>query len=348
MNRFLAIFLVVIFLISCQKNKKSSKVPTVIIEQADSTQSSIRAIHAVDSKTVYYADSKGYIGKTTDGGKTWQRQQIRYNDSINPHFRSIAVVDHKVFALSVANPALLYKVENDSVQLVYKEEHPKVFYDAMKFFSNGKDGIAVGDPTTTCPSLLITHDGGVTWSKTPCEALPTFEEGEAFFAASNTNIKIVGDTVWIASGGKKARVLRSIDRGNTWSIMTTPIIQGNGPQGIYSIDFYDALHGCIIGGDYSKPDANTANKAITDDGGQTWKLVADKQHPNYKSCVQYLPGSDGLELIAIGKTGISYSNDGGTHWKSISNEAFYTLQFVSKTTAWVAGANRIARIQLSF
>ena len=30
-----------------------------------------------------------------------------------------------------------------------------------------------------------------------------------------------------------------------------------------------------MGGDFSKPNENKANKAITADGGKTWTLVAD-------------------------------------------------------------------------
>ena len=56
---------------------------------------------------------------------------------------------------------------------------------------------------------------------------------------------------------------------------------------------------------------NKANKAITIDGGKTWSLVADGQNPSYKSCVQYVPNTNGKEIFAVGKTGISFSNDGG-------------------------------------
>ena len=99
----------------------------------------------------------------------------------------------------------------DKSNLVYTEKHDKVFYDSMKFFADGKHGIAVGDPTEDCASIIVTSDGGNTWTKISCDKLPKFEDGEAFFAASNTNIKIVGNTVWIASGGKKARILKSTE-----------------------------------------------------------------------------------------------------------------------------------------
>lgn len=347
MKRFLTLFLFAAFFISCKKNDsvKNKLKFNVTVIQKDS--SSIRAIQALNSDTLYYADSKGNICKTFDGAATWNTVQIRYQDSIIPHFRSLAVHKDTVFALSVANPALLYKVYDTVHQLVYKEEHPKVFYDAMHFFSDKKSAIAIGDPTDNCPSLIQSLDGGNSWCKLSCNDLPVFEEGEAFFAASNTNIKILGNHIWIVSGGKKARILKSTDRGKNWKIYDTPIIQGNGPQGIYSVDFYDELNGIVFGGDYSNPDDNCANKAITYDGGITWTLVADNQEPGYKSCVQYIPNSNGKQLVAVGKTGIAYSSDGGYSWTKISDEPFYTIQFANENMAWLAGPERVGKLLLN-
>ena len=105
-------------------------------------------------------------------------------------------------------------------------------------------------------------------------------------------------------------------------------------------------HGIIVGGDYSKPLENTANKAITSDGGETWTLVSDAQNPNYKSCVQYVPGTQGQEIFAVGKTGVSFSNDAGKTWKEISKEGYYAIQFVNKNTAWLSGNNKIGKLVL--
>ncbi|WP_411377700.1 hypothetical protein [Flavobacterium psychrophilum] len=65
-------------------------------------------------------------------------------------FRSIAQTSKYIFILSVANPALLYRIsKNDyKVTLVYQENHEKVFYDSMQFF-NDNEGIAIGDPRKT-------------------------------------------------------------------------------------------------------------------------------------------------------------------------------------------------------
>ena len=70
------------------------------------------------------------------------------------------------------------------------------------------------------------------------------------FAASNTNIKIIDNIIWIVTGGAKARVFKSVDFGDTWEVFDTPIIQGDGPQGIYSVDFAYELNGIVVGGNY--------------------------------------------------------------------------------------------------
>src|SRR5690606_19223130 len=115
--------------------------------------------------------------------------------------------------LSIASPAVLYKIgyngtEATNIEEVYKESGPEVFYDAMKFW-NDEEGIAIGDPTNNCMSVIITRDGGNTWNKVSCENLPKVEKGEAAFAASNSNIAIFGDNAWVATGGKKSRVMHT-------------------------------------------------------------------------------------------------------------------------------------------
>lgn len=346
MKRITVLIFALLIITSCSKEYTSRNIENIEIQEFKMDSTSIRAIQVIDAKTLYYAGSRGDIGFTNDAGKSWSREYITYQDSIIPHFRSLTKNDDNFFALSISNPALLYKISKEKTELVYKENHEKVFYDALQFFDDGIHGIAVGDPTDDCASIILTDNKGKTWKKLSCENLPKFEDGEAFFAASNTNIKTIGSTVWIASGGKKARILKSVDFGKTWQIFNTPIIQGNGPQGIYSIDFADKNNGIIIGGDYSKPNENKANKAITKDGGKTWVLVANNQKPTYKSCVQYVPNTNGKEVFAVGKTGISYSNDSGNTWTEVSKDSYYAIQFVNKNTAWLSGHQKIGKLNL--
>ena len=346
MKRIIGIILTFLLLISCKQEYQPRNIKEITIKTFKIDSSSIRAIQVVDSESVFYAGSNGDVGFTTDNGTLWNALNIRYQDSIIPHFRSLGFNGSDYFALSIGNPALLYKISEGEATLQYLEEDDNVFYDALTFFDDNLHGIAVGDPTENCASILISEDGGETWNKIPCDNLPDIIEGEAFFAASNTNIKTIGSTVWIASGGNKARILKSTNYGKSWQIFETPIIQGTGPQGIYSIDFYDEKNGIIIGGDYSKPLENKANKAITADGGKTWTLIADNQTPNYKSCVQYIPNTGGKEVFAVGKTGISFSNDGGLNWTEVSEDAYYSIQFINENTAWLSGNQKIGKLEL--
>jgi len=206
------------------------------------------------------------------------------------------------------------------------------------------EGIAIGDPTDGCMSMIITRDGGNSWIKLSCDVLPKVNEGEAAFAASNTNIAIVGDHTWVATGGKSSRVLYSPNKGKTWEVYNTPIVQGIETTGMYSIDFYDEKNGFAIGGDYTKSEGNVANKIRTTDGGKTWKLVAKNQNPGYRSCVQYVPNGAGKELVAIGFQGVDYSNDSGNSWKHLSDEGYYTIRFLNDSTAYAAGSGRIAKL----
>ena len=347
MKRINVFILALLVFVSCKEEYQPREISSITVQEFKMDSVSIRAIKVINTNKVIYAGSNGDVVFFSDKEEPASHPiKIKYQDSIRPHFRSIASNGKAIFALSVANPALLYKVSDGKAELKYSEKHEKVFYDALQFFDDNVHGIAVGDPTEDCASIILTSDGGNTWSKIPCSDLPKFAEGEAFFAASNTNIKTIGSTVWIASGGKKARILKSEDFGKTWQIFETPIIQGEGPQGLYSIDFYDINNGVAIGGDYSKPLENKANKAITTDGGKTWTLVADGQGPNYKSCIQYVPNTNGKEVFAVGKTGISFSNDGGVSWKKVSEDGYYAIQFVDKNTAWLSGHNKLGKLVL--
>ena len=303
---------------------------------------SIRAIEIMGDN-VAFAGSNGYYGlyNSVENRVKLNRQQY---DSIYPEFRAVGSTENDFFMLSVGNPALLYKTGNSGkMELVYKEENEKVFYDSMIFW-NDKEGIAMGDPTDDCLSVIITRDGGNSWNKLSCDLLPEAAEGEAAFAASNSNIAVQGDKTWIISGGKKSRVFFSQNKGKAWEVFETPIVQGESTQGAYSIAFYDERNGIMIGGDYTAPDGNTKNKAVTNNGGKTWSLVSEGRGPGYKSSVRYVPGSEAKEVVAVGFTGISYSADAGKNWKQLSEESFYTIRFLNDSTAYAAGKNRLAKL----
>jgi photosystem II stability/assembly factor-like uncharacterized protein len=347
MKKIIVLAVLSILFISCKSTKvvnesffTNVKVDTLLKEII-----SIRPI-TVSQEKVWYAANRNKVGfvSLTDGTK--MQRQIN-KDTIKMEFRSIAQTSTSIFVLTIANPALLYKFSKDLSQkkLVYEEKHEKVFYDSMQFW-NDKEGIAFGDPIENCLSVIITRDGGETWTKIPCTKLPKVADGEAAFAASNTNIIIKGINTWLVSGGKKSRVFFSSDKGNSWNVYETPIVQGEAMTGIFTADFYDSKIGFIAGGNYDKPNQNFQNKAITNDGGKTWKLVGEKQGFGYASCIQFVPKSNGKQLVCVGANGLFYSKDSGATWiQFLKDPTFFTLRFVDENTAIAAGKDKIVKLE---
>ncbi|HLV13981.1 MAG TPA: hypothetical protein VKY41_02290 [Xanthomarina sp.] len=337
-------FIIVSLIVSCEE--KESFIPRdfnkVEIETIyEDSLLSIRAIEILDDKSLAFAANNGAFGLYDSNKKSWQLSKQEY-DSLPLQFRAVAHTTSDFFMLSVESPGLLFKTgDHGSMDLVFLDEHPKAFYNAMTFWNN-QEGIAIGDSTEGCLNIIITRDGGNSWKKVPCSAFPTILETEGAFAASNTNIAVVGNNTWI--GTTAGRVYYSEDKGMSWEIMDSPIVNDKETEGIYSIAFNDEMNGFAIGGDYTNPDDNSANKMRTKDGGKTWELVSEGQDPGYRSCVQYIPNRAGKELVTIGFKGIDYSNDGGLSWKNISKEGFYTLRFLNDSIAYAAGQGRISKL----
>ena len=342
--RILIIVLLCVGLGSCKQQEKVKSKIFTSVEIEDLMLDSLWNVRAleINEGRVVAATSRGQIYQNVgfknefDLGRYWQ---ITEDSLLGNNFRALAFQGDYTYTLSIGNPAKLFQ----GGALKYYESHPKVFYDAMDFW-NDQEGIAIGDPTEDCMSIIITRDGGETWTKLSCEDLPKAKEGEAAFAASDTNIAIVGDHTWVATGGKASRILYSNDKGKTWEVFDTPIIQGKATTGMYSIDFYDENNGFAIGGDYTQPNDTLANKIRTVDGGKTWQVVANGKSPGYRSCVQYVPNSKAKALVTVGFKGIDYSNDAGNTWTHLSDEGFYTLRFLNDSVAYAAGRGRISKL----
>lgn len=347
MKRYL-LPLIALVLYSCgDKNKEyKASFEKVTADTLLQDKISIRAL-SIDGDKAWYAGSGGKYGYVSLNGNK-DLNGVISGDTILPEFRAIAQNESDIFVLNAGSPAMLYKISKDlkAVSKVYTEAGEKVFYDSMKFYNN-TDGIAMGDPTDGCLSVIVTEDGGGNWRKIDCSSLPEAKEGEAAFAASNTNLIVKGDKTWIVSGGKSSRVFYSADKGKSWKVYNTPIVQGSEMTGIFSADFYNDKIGFAVGGNYEKPDANTGNKILTVNGGKKWKKVGEGTGFGYASCVQFMPDSDGNELVTCGPSGVFYSFDRGASWKKIYDDTdFHTLKFIDKKSMVLAGQGKIVRLKL--
>jgi photosystem II stability/assembly factor-like uncharacterized protein len=267
-------------------------------------------------------------------------------------FRSMAYANSSIYVLNAGNPANMYALNtfgySAASNLIYSETGEKVFYDSMFIDAKTGLGIVIGDPTEDCLSVLLTENSGETWQKISCNLLPKTVDGEAAFAASDTNVKIVDGVIFIISGGTKSRLFTSEDKGITWQVFDTPIIQGEAMTGAFSMDFYNKRKGIIVGGNYENQKDNSINKAITKDGGKTWEIVSKDKAFGYASCVQFMPKSRGKVLYTCGISGVYYSTNFGENWTKILDDTdFYALRFSGKNNIYLAGKNKVTKIKIS-
>lgn len=349
-------FTVIILIAACKENLKPALDKQVAIENRTDlsieinevlTDSiSIRALDYSDGD-YWFAGSDGKYGRIDAATNQVETSKVTFKDDEKMEYRSIAVTDQYTYILSAGNPALIYKIThaNDEVKLVYTEVEERVFYDSMKFW-NDQEGIAFGDPTEDCLSVIKTFDGGETWAKCKCNYLPEFIKGEAAFAASNSNIAIYQDNVWLATGGAAARIFHSTDRGSNWQEYATPMIAGGEMTGIYAIDFLDDKRGVMIGGDWNNKKDNLYNKAITYDGGKNWKFMDSGNGPGYSSDIIFIPETNGKEILTVGSEGIWWSGNEGKSWKQLTEKGFYTVKMINRSQGYLAGRNKISSFSL--
>ena len=334
---------------------ESKKMETINLETAKwtiqdiDTPASFRGLSVVSDQIVWASGSEGTFIKTIDGGATWSVDSI--SGATDLELRDIEAFDENTaYTMSVGDgeKSRIYKTTDGGRNwtLQFTNPHPQGFLDGIAFWDID-NGLAYGDPVDGHCFIIRTSDGGENWRRVAIENIPPAQAGEYGFAASGTGITVFGTNhAWICTGGSTARVLRSIDKGETWTIADTPIISGETSTGIFGLAFRDENNGVAVGGDYQKPDQTDKNCAFTTDGGVTWQLNEDSPPTGFKSAVVYLPGSTPPTLLTLGTSGTDYSLDNGTVWIHMDTTSFNSVEFSpSGATGWAAGIRgKIAKL----
>jgi photosystem II stability/assembly factor-like uncharacterized protein len=303
---------------------------------ASGTKTSIRGLSVVNDHVIWVSGSNGMVGRSSNGGKNWKWMTVTGFEKTD--FRDIEAFDaNTAIIMGIAEPAYILKTKDggETWKVVFENKTKGMFLDAMDFLYNGK-GMVVGDPIGNKIFLAETMDGGETWKEWN-QKLPVVDSGEAFFAASGTNIRFFDDKqFFLVSGGTKSRLITN----NV--VVDLPVIQGQETTGANSIDVYDLektkgrKRMIVVGGDFRADSSSEKNCFYTTDGGKTWNAPLIPPH-GYRSCVEYLSKVD---LLACGLNGVDYSANGGKTWQWISKEGFNVCHIAKLgTSIFLAGNN---------
>jgi len=282
---------------------------------------SFRGLSVVTDKVIWVSGNNGTVGKTIDGGATWEWIKVEGYESKD--FRDIEAFDeHTAIIMAVGKPGLILKTGNKGINWkpVYTNDTPGMFLDAMEFW-NSESGIVLGDPVNGRFFIARTFDGGNNWRPLTSDKLPKADSGEACFAASGTNIRaLTRSEACFITGGSVSRFFYKGDP------IDLPMISGKETQGANSIAVWFKNRKlpmiAVVGGDFKDPASNEKNCAVSLDGGKSWLLP--RVSPNgYRSCVEFITEN---RLITCGLNGVDISTDKGLNWKSISGEGFHVCR----------------------
>ncbi len=302
---------------------------------SNNINASFRGLSVVNDSVAWVSGTKGWVGRSTNGGRTWQYRQVSGYE--NCDFRSLyAFNENNAVIANAGSPAYILSTTDggNTWTRTYENTDTAAFFDGIDFW-NSRSGVIYGDPIKGQMLILITNDAGKSWSRLP--RAPIMHEGEASFAASGTNVHCYGKTdITIATGGKVSRLLRSENAGQTWTSIPTPILQHSASTGIFSFAFSDASNGVIVGGDYRNDSLKKDHVFHTTDGGIHWQAPRNATG-GYRECVLFITGNI---LVATGPGGTDISYDKGESWSLLSGDGFHVIKKSRKGNLIIAAGSK--------
>ena len=310
----------------------------VVVEQGQKV--SIRGLSMPSASVVWASGSNGMVAKSVDGGNTFR--WMRVEGYARRDFRDIEAFDSSTaIIMAIDTPAHILKTTDGGLtwKKVFEDARPGMFLDAMDF--SGNNGFVIGDPINGKTFMAVSSDKGDSWK--PMETIDKMMDGEAFFASSGSNIKLLGTNrnakTLFVSGGIQSRMFFN---GEALSL---PMQSGRNSTGANGLALHsNQKQGIIIGGDFAN-DKRSDSAILLFSLDPKVKFNQPVTPPaGYKSAVVYLSKST---VLSCGTSGVDISTDGGLNWKNISNIGFHVaVKSPDGKYAVMAGGNgRIAKFK---
>ena len=358
LKRSLAVFIVATFAFASLSAQELSPItePTLTPQNSGTTNGLI-AVSPVNPQVVWASGRAGTFTVTTDGGQTWKAGVVPGAETLQ--FRDVQGFSAKVaYLMSIGTSGdpgdfRIYKTEDGGTTwtLQFQNQLPGAFYDCFAFWTPGR-GIAQSDSVNGVFPTLRTTDG-TTWQDISGNMPPALP-GEGSFPASGTCVATQGgQNAWVATGASSiARILATRDGGDTWNAYDTPLVTGPS-AGAFTVAFRNPWNGIVGGGDLDPGDPNSADTAISSDGGVTWTLTNPPPVTGAIFGLSYVGrngnggGNDGRAVvITANEGGAAWTPDEGTTWHTLRGvSGFWSVAFASPKAGWLVGTGgRILKI----
>ena len=257
--------------------------------------------------------------RTTDGGESWLAGTVNIPKNESYTISSISAVSSleawasayvSVKSNTLTGGKIAHTTDGGKTWTVQSSASfsGKSAFPNTVYFWDKNNGVCLGDPNDGYFEIYTTTDGGNKWTRVPSSRIPTNNRDEKGIVGC---FSICGNTVFF--GTNAGRLFRSIDRGATWTVATTPL------KTYFKLAFRDNDTGVIS--------AYVLDKFIayrTVDGGSTWQILPENEH-FFATDFAYIPGTD--TLVCVGNNnyasmGLSFSTDDGNSFQNFAD--FYT------------------------
>ncbi len=291
----------------------------------------IASISIVDDNITWLNMSCGTSGctpirrysKTNDGGVTWETAVVDLGpNSANLKISNISGVSSTV-AYAAAHPYVTAGAggiwQTTDGGSTWARQASATFSDPASYaslvhFWDSNNGVAIGDAVNGYYEIYTTANGGNLWTRVASSPALVPLDAEEYLVTNN--FTVTGNTIWAMT--YYGRLLKSTDKGLSWTISQTPVIDGffTPDFGFASTDmaFTDENNGLLLTSDFLL--------YATADGAATWtEVVYSGVMRNFG--IAAIPGVPNT-YVAVGEDlnvqrGSSFTIDGGLNWTSIND-----------------------------
>jgi len=294
------------------------------IQQNSGTTNNLYDVHFPTQDTGYVVGYYGTILKTIDGGTNWNSLNSGTTVNLNSvHF----VTNQKGFA--VGDSGLILKTINGGITWNIDTINLNYQFNEI-YFINSSIGFIVGKKTAPNPIILKTTNSGANWNNAIIIDSNSISSG---YGITNIHFPTTDTGYAVFRSG----VIKSIDGGDNWSIITS---SQNPADSVFP---FSILESCYF------TDANTGyiagwyNPALwkTSDGGNYWTdldtSTADLTFTLYDI---YFPTNN--TGYASGWYGLIFkTTDAGNNWQiqsvPIPSYSLYSVYFTDENNGFAVG-----------
>ncbi|MEO6049069.1 MAG: YCF48-related protein [Candidatus Kapaibacterium sp.] len=272
----------------------------------------------VDGRTGFIVGDEGLVLRTTDGGTSWNQQDIGFQ-----YILSDIQFPTREVGMIVGDKAIFRTTDGGNSWLPQQSGYPDsaVFYSNV-FFQSADTGIIVGSAPAPQQSrigiMLRTTNGGVSWTRID------YGELEIIVALVFTDREH-----GIALDGNGA-ILRTADGGLNWKPQPNP-----DHDSVYVIAFANDKLGLGL-----------ADQEVlrTTDGGYTW--THHPLEPDGSGPLTVAFRDEKFAIAAGGNEAVNMTTDGGLTWKHENgpgSQIFYSIAFLDSTSVTAVGSTGTIR-----